>query len=336
MHLYLNIGTEKTGTTSFQNWCAANRDALLEQGVYYCKSLGQSNHMRLYLYCLDRDSDDRGFTLLGLDDPIERTEAMDAVPGAIAKEVELARAAGCRHFVISNEHCHSHLVTHEQVARAGALLSPLFDDITVVCAVRPQIDVATSLASTAARAGAQISDAFFNRVKPTSRFYNYRDLARRWSEAFGKDNTRFYPFTRNKDTIGYFCTALQIDPEPMTIVPRQNEALDVRIIAIMNRYVSDEGVRPKHFGPAIRRYIDALPIRDKLDPGLAVAQDVQARFSDSNYEFIAENSLVNLDDLEPDWSKFSADGTLQCLAAGQDQKLVGAEALYEALEKLSF
>src|SRR5438309_11963248 len=53
-HCFLHIGTEKTGTTSIQNFLAQNRDHLREKGILYPRAAGNQNHTALAAYALRR------------------------------------------------------------------------------------------------------------------------------------------------------------------------------------------------------------------------------------------------------------------------------------------
>lgn len=109
MKLLLHVGTEKTGTTSAQQWAANNRENLLKQGVFYSKILGPTNHMKIYLWALPPEKNDAGFFLIGLPTVHARRKFQAELPDLLASEVEEARRLGCYNLLISNENCHSHL-----------------------------------------------------------------------------------------------------------------------------------------------------------------------------------------------------------------------------------
>lgn len=59
MICYVHIGTEKTGSTTLQNFMAHNRSRLLKNGIVYTKSLGRKNNKALcyFSYPSDRRND---------------------------------------------------------------------------------------------------------------------------------------------------------------------------------------------------------------------------------------------------------------------------------------
>lgn len=58
MKAILHIGTEKTGTTSFQSFMHRNRDAVLARGVLYPDRLGGDNHRLIATYGLSLSTAD--------------------------------------------------------------------------------------------------------------------------------------------------------------------------------------------------------------------------------------------------------------------------------------
>ena len=147
MKTLLHIGTEKTGSTSFQTWGAQNRDELARQGVWYSRELGDVNHVKAYLYATPIDAPDEGFGRIKANDPEARKAFQQELPAKLAAEFADARAMGCHTFVMSNEHCQSRLRDQDQVRRLHSLFAPHSDEIEVLCYLRPQIDMAVSLLS---------------------------------------------------------------------------------------------------------------------------------------------------------------------------------------------
>ena len=89
------------------------------------------------------------------------------------------------------------------VIRVRKLLQQFFDEIEIVCFVRPQIEVALSLASTAARVGKLVDLNFFN-ISNERFYYNYYEMLSMWIKVFGKKNINVVSFKRNINVVKFF------------------------------------------------------------------------------------------------------------------------------------
>jgi hypothetical protein len=316
MKLLLHIGTEKTGTTTTQHWAAGNRDALARQGVQYSRSLGANSHGKLYLCSLSPGRQDEGFRRLNLSSESSREEFRARVREEFAAEVAEARKSGCHAFLISNETCHSRLVTLEDVQRAREFLEPHFEEIEVLCGLRPQIDLAVSHTSNVAKGEGPITRAYFDKIGPDAPYYNYKTFVDRWSTAFGADRLRLVPIRRTPQFVDVIVARAGIDTANLEPPVRSNEALDVRVMAMTNAIKSEplSGSRwAEPFAYIPREILHRLPCEQRLQPGLEIARAVQARFEDSNRELADSRADVEMADLEPDWERYSAPGNLDML-----------------------
>src|SRR5215469_1961943 len=237
MKLILHIGTEKTGTTTTQVWAAHNREALARQGVFYSRVLGSACHVKLHLWCLTSGRHDESFQRLKILSETERRTFQARLPDEFAAEVSDARNSGCHTFLISNELCHSRLVMRKEVQRAREFLQPHFENIEILCGLRPQIDLAVSHASNLTKAGLRVTGAYFDTVGPDSSYFNYRTLAEQWSAVFGAETLRLVPMRRTPDFIAVFAAHAGIDTKDLEPPVRVNEALDIRVLAMTNAMV---------------------------------------------------------------------------------------------------
>lgn len=315
MKLIFHIGTEKTGTTTVQRWLTDNRETLLPHGVFHSRVLGEMNHQKIYLWALPEDVADAGFGHVGIHSLAARKAFRDALPGDLGAEIEAARAAGCHTFVISNEHCHSRLRSQEMVDALKALLAPQFDEIEILCSLRPQIDVAVSLASTASRVRRPVNRIYFRRASENNLYYNYDKLVERWEAAFGPGNVTLVPFRRTPDMVKYLSQRLALPEDADLVAPRRvNEALDVRTMALVEAvrpYQKEEG----KFGIAPMRdmFLDLLPMEEGLRPGRDMAEEVQANCATSNAALAARRADITLEDLTPDWGRYDSPANLDLL-----------------------
>ena len=318
MDLTLHIGTEKTATSATQRWLAENRTALRKHGVAYSRVLGAVTNRRLCLWALDPERADQGFLHIGIRTETERALFYRDLPGQFAEEVASAKLAGCRQFVISNEHCHSRLTSHAEVARVQDFLAPHFSQIMVVCAVRPQVDVAVSLASTVSRDRFRLTGAFFDRVTPENPYYNYADLTRRWSKVFGAENLTMLAFREWPSVAAWLFERFNLAGTDLTPIRRINEALDIQSMAIVNALQVpnfDGDGKPNPFG---NLFLDKLPCNERLSLGEEKARAIQDRFNACNAELIVLRPEIKPDDLQPDWHNYARPSNLATLEAHCD------------------
>jgi hypothetical protein len=233
--------------------------------------------------------------------------------------------------VISNEHCHSRLATAEEVARARDFLRPHFDDIEVLCVLRPQVDVAVSLASTISRVRFPVSSRFFDKVTPDNPYYDYAALVRRWSDAFGEDRLTLCNFAEVPSVAAYLAARLGVDTAGFAPQERKNEAIDVRTMAIVNAVKVPLFLPDGTRNPFGELFIDKLPCTERLQIGETLARRIQSRFEASNAALAdsppARRAGLAAADLEPDWRRYGGPSNLamldqDCPFAGQLDELI--------------
>ena len=145
----LHIGTEKTGSTSLQNWLGLNRVQLLERGYYVPKSLTEDN--------VGDTANHLALALMSIDDTVfDDMRRMAGICGAqtlseykkqqfIKFSAELSSLPTTVHSVVlSSEHCHSRRSTDGEVDRLASFLSRFFEQIHLIVYLRPQYELALS------------------------------------------------------------------------------------------------------------------------------------------------------------------------------------------------
>jgi len=313
MRLVLHIGTEKTGTTAFQNWCHHNTQEMRKQSVWYAQSLNLPENRAIAV--MMRDSDDRedGFGFFGLDTPEQHEAFVADRTKALLADVAAAKAAGMQTFLISSEHCHSRLRKPEYVERLAALLKPLFDEITVVAFIRPQVDMAQSLTSTAARVGLHVSRKMFKSVQPRNKYYNFFEMLERWADAFGAENVLPVPYKRHPQPTLWFTEYLSLNTDDFREELRPNGALDYRTVAMMNMLVGDDKSRPKPPRIMFDIRADGLACEEKLTFSRVDAEEIQEKFSKHNTRLYRAWPTIAKDDLEPNFDSYPVVGTIDKL-----------------------
>src|SRR5215510_12928739 len=136
IELILHIGLPKTGTTSIQETLAAHRTALLEKGVLYPNSAGESAHALIPASILGAKLNVNHFfpTIWNGMTPAARLELFRR---ELDREIR-DRPAHVRRVLISAEHCSSFLKSKALIRDLATFLEPYFQDYKVVAYVRRQ------------------------------------------------------------------------------------------------------------------------------------------------------------------------------------------------------
>lgn len=193
--LILHIGLERTGTTSFQRFCADHARQLCQASILYpTRGLAYyggdwRNHAPLACcYFHERLRD------LTVPFPADRKESVLA---SLAREVE---SSGANVVLLSSEHFSSRM----RAPQIRALAADLSDyDCRVGVIVRDHISRFFSSYSTHVVAGGVTTlDAYADgMLAPDSLYFRYAETIRPWEEAFGKDNVGVFAHDRKGDAL---------------------------------------------------------------------------------------------------------------------------------------
>lgn len=225
MKVTLHIGTEKTGTTSIQSALAVSRDSLAERGILYPRLFGSSNHMEIAV--ASRVSSDRDelqlieLSKFGSDDLNLYRERLQE---RIATEV---KTGSPDRVVISNEHCHSRLVSRESVEMLATILRKISNDIEIVLYLRRQDRLAVSLNSTRIKLGGR--GPLFPKVSDAgTTYYKYDALIDRYETVFPNSEIKIRIYERdmlkNGDVVEDFFDTVNLGRPPEKRV-RENVSL---------------------------------------------------------------------------------------------------------------
>lgn len=173
----IHIGTEKTGTTSFQDFMKKHHSNFLRLGLLYPEKLGKNNHRMLATYLVPFEDSKAYLRKIGI------FKIEDFKIFCSTTEAQLRRqvhdSGDVQYCVISSEHFHSRVQDLEQIRRLKRLFDELFEHVEIYVHLRPQIDVMISLASTAARGRGIVRKNFFERTNADSPYFNYNLLVSR-------------------------------------------------------------------------------------------------------------------------------------------------------------
>ena len=221
----LQIGTEKTGTTSLQAFLARNRERLQARGILYPRFPGHFNHTGLAAYAMD---DTRSDPLRGAFG-VNSDAAVAEFRHRIERQAE-AELLGPGMTVFCSEHCHSRLTTQAEVQRLSDLLRPYFDRIDISVYLRRQDQVAVSLHSTQLKSGATDTD-ILPQTNADDPYFNYDRSLAFWETAFGQQHVYVRLFDRRElvagDVIADFLAAWGLGtPKEYLTVEKLNESIN--------------------------------------------------------------------------------------------------------------
>lgn len=306
MKLILHLGTEKTGSSSLQRWLSLNSGELIARGIWYSSSLGRQDNRWIAVYAQEFDPADDGFSRAGIDSRQDHEEFCRRIETEFAREVEAAKSKGCYAFVVSSEHLHSRIVSRDMVGRLKALVDKHFDDVEIICYLRPQSQLLQSRISVGVR-NFTLGPHELKTFLDDTRYYDYLGHFERWKFHF--ENIRFLPFRRRPDVVTDLSDYLDIDRTGLTLPLRVNENLDYRcgLMAFNLKMARDPALPFDLYKIGVDKIMCEKPI--KISRGLA--EEIQEKYRKCNVELAKKCALVEIDDLEGDLDAFPIHGTAE-------------------------
>jgi hypothetical protein len=313
MKLCFHIGAEKTGSTAIQSWLHKNSAALRKKGIWYSEALGRPNNTGIYLWA-GGVRPDEGFLFYGAVSDEQKLQFINQTKEKLLFEIREAKNAGSKIFVISNEHCHSRLLSPKVIQNTADLLTPLFSEVKIYFVIRPQLEMCLSLASTRARVGGEVTADWFNgEMSPSKHYFNYRQVLQKWSGVYGKEAIHPVSYKRIDNIISFFCEEFGIDQSEFSSIPRINEALDYRTIAISNALQFKLHRADGRANKNANFFIEKIPVLERLQLGRSFAQTLQSRFDESNNSLVTEWPQIKISDLQIDWQSYPELGNIDRL-----------------------
>lgn len=322
MKLLLHIGTEKTGSTSIQFWLDENHRALVDAGIWFARSLGRPTNRRATAYSARWGRDPKGHRDLGIDGPEALAKFRARQSGELAREVGMAREAGCRVFVVSNEHLHSRLTDPEAVTKLRRLFAPHFDDVEVLCYLRPQATLLQSRLAMIARKGDSIEQYLSPACDDT--YYNYHMLWRRWRARF--DKVTLVPYRRLSNVVDDIASRLGADHVDTSVPDRRNERLDWRAALLLRNIVGSQEAN----APSPNLHLELMPVEEPIGISRSLAERIANIYRTSNATLVAESGQLELNDLQADPHSFEPEGNVDQIS----RQLEGADFLSMVVRRL--
>lgn len=325
-HCILHIGTEKTGTTTLQEFLSLNRGRLLSKGFLVPSSLwrGGSDHTFLATYSLDihnLEDDLRIWRQIRSAEDVIRHR--DYTVEELSKEINSALDKNnIMTILFSNEHCHSRLVNMEELYVLRSLIEMFAEKITIIVYLRPQHELLTSLYDTALRAGHSDIDVLpsfdSSKVAWVQRgYFDYAGLLDRWSSVFGKSNVQARIFMRTElvggSIIDDFLAFVGLRPDEFIIPSRRNVSMDASCQVFLNFFNRYQRRFPETFSDDMRRgliyTLEQISNGRGLRPSRADAVRFFSLFKCGN-EIVRQTFFKDRDQLfTPDFSEFPESST---------------------------
>lgn len=287
----LHIGTEKTGTTSIQEFLHANRTDLLEQGFYIPRSMGRREHVGLV--CLFAASQKRFSTRTTLGHhTIEQVENHKRqLNEEIRAEMMDAAVAG-RTLVVSAERFFTVISSAREIEELGSFLYEYCREVEIICYIRPQHEFAISMFSTNIKNGISQSAVLPDLARNVgmARKCDYDGVISFWETFLPDAKFKIGRFVKNSlvdgDVVADFSRAAGISSEKLLWPKRQNEALSwkAQLFAInLNAHMMG---MPREKFLKNRRKIFRILRNNFSGPGILPARAAAAaffeNFTDSN------------------------------------------------------
>lgn len=229
MNCLLHIGTEKTGTTTIQNFLHQNRALLLEHGTLFPKSLGTPNNRSLPFIVNGQDPEDDYSFFLFKGGRSRYHRFVKARTRSFQKELKNKKHSK---VLFSSEHLHSRLTKREQLVNLKSFLEEQgFASIRVLVYIRDPLEAAISLYATALREGSVLDEV----PMPTNFYWqnlcDHKQTFDRWSDIFGTSNIIMRLFQKedfvHHDLIQDFISAAGLPPDiPYTYPKSANTSLN--------------------------------------------------------------------------------------------------------------
>ena len=243
--LVLHIGTEKTGTTSIQNFSYTNRKLLQEKySILYPAEIGnQFGHTKIALLGYENSRND-DLTIANYNDSVERHKTRESW---IQHLKTVVHESFCHTVFLSSEFFQSRLASTEDLVRLKNVLEPLFSKIEVVMYVRSPLNTALSLMSEAIKHGSTNLGLLPSDNIYINRICNHKLTCQMWSSVFCDANLVVKSFQKEYlykgsvvDDIFYLIGLPDLSRQGLIVPGVENESLSLEgmyILSMLNKFI---------------------------------------------------------------------------------------------------
>jgi len=230
----VHIGSEKTGSTSIQDFMDRNGDLLRQNNCGFFRSAGYISNCKLVNYCQNTPNVFAGNMQQLRNDETDILAWKKQFYKEHTREiVKFQKSIGGDSTVLySSEHFHSRVTDPADIQNLKTFLETFFDKVKIVVYLRRQDLLAMSAHNTSIQGGAtQRFD--INRVSIAGPYYDYNQLLERWATVFGKLNITVRVFEKarlhNGNVVDDFCqiVGLTLPDSNQYVNVNSNERLSV-------------------------------------------------------------------------------------------------------------
>ncbi len=268
MKIYLHIGTEKTGTTSIQEFMARNKNKLLNRGILYSDIIGFPNNTKLSVALQDSSKVDDSRVYSGI---TTKGKILNLRENLLHKLEDEIKTTNPNIFVISSEHLSSRLTQQDEIERLCSFLKKLSNDITVIIYLRRQDKFFESLYSTAIKKG-HVADFHFPNKGREREDFHYWHLLKKWEKSFGSENIKIRIFDKkkliNNDVVDDFIQTINIPiQQGQNKNKEENISFGIKKLAFLKLFnqhvpeIIDKKINP--YRGDIEHILDSIIINDE-------------------------------------------------------------------------
>ncbi|EPA1574390.1 coiled-coil domain-containing protein [Campylobacter coli] len=247
MTAYVHIGTEKTGTTSIQEFLYINKSIIQKQNYFFAQSIGIKNHWDLAFLGYSLNKKDSYILNNSLWNFQAIKQHKKNIFSKIKDEVKFNHK-----IIFSSELLQSRLTRKREIVKLYTFFKKIgFTNIKVICYIRDANEMLRSLLSEAIKW--KEIDSFelkeekeeykLGYKKNLFHFHhicNHKQTLQWWGEVFGKENLIVRLFDKNEfyqgDLLKDFIHSIGLEwDDEFIIPPKQNESLDLLGIDLLRR-----------------------------------------------------------------------------------------------------
>ncbi len=324
MKCFLHVGTEKTATTTIQDFLNINRKRLLEQGMIYTKSAGESNNRALACAAFNPSKRDDFTRSLQLKTDAELKDFQQKTILSLKKEIE-AMSSNSDRLIFSSEHFQSRLTDLEEIERLKAIMVELgATEVIVVIYLRRPADLATSLFSTALKSGNIFDEPPHPRNGYWNNICNHKATLEKFGSVFGKSKLIPRLFKRTEFVNGSIIDDItnifgMPDINGFVLPENKNESLSMLGVSLLKRLNKsvpqwvDDRTNPARSN--LVSYIEQNFTDEKYVMPAHLYVQYEEEFRDSNewvrQEFFPEKSTLFSDDIPEQGSAYMQENAIE-------------------------
>ena len=285
-HLFIHIGTEKTGTTSIQDTLYQNYDILKLKNILYPRAFKMQNHVGFCVSFQNKKSELNAVVQSGTD---EESLALyrQQLFNDLNEEIDIS---GVSRVIISNEHLHSRIMNENELEAIKNWADENFDEVTIICYIRKQVDLALSHYSTQIKSGGVSDTILPDLSNGIPYYYDYKRILSLWSKYFPKIICREFSKNTllNGNVVEDFLSLFDVQINDIVPSIEHNKSLDGKAMLFLTKLnrefplVVNGSLNPerKH----LVRFFENIPVISKLSISREEEESFQNVFENDNKE----------------------------------------------------